>query len=171
MLPTEILMDMSQLYKIDMPRCISRNSKETREPELVRFATQLRSQYNRVGAIRFCWGGWAVFNLGARSNNGFVNCISTAHPSLLEETEVEQVGVPVQILAPENDFMSSPEITAFVNRVIPSLGVAYDYQHFSGAEHWFGTRDEINSRECSAVVLAYGIIIDWSQLWLNQQQD
>ena len=40
-LPTEILKDTSQLNKIDLPGFLSRNSKEIREPELLRFATEL----------------------------------------------------------------------------------------------------------------------------------
>ncbi|KAF5232148.1 hypothetical protein FANTH_13145 [Fusarium anthophilum] len=87
-LPTDILMDMSQLHKLDMPGFMARNSKEVRGPEIFNFAATLWSQYNRVGAVGFCWGGWAVFKLGARSSDGLVNYISTAHPSLLEKSEV-----------------------------------------------------------------------------------
>ncbi|EUC43350.1 hypothetical protein COCMIDRAFT_38713 [Bipolaris oryzae ATCC 44560] len=131
-LPAEFLKDMSQLRKVDLPGVMVRSSKETREPELLRFATELGSQYNRVGAISFCRGGWAVFKLGARSDSSLVYCISAVHPSLLEKLGIEQVEVLVQILAPENDFMFSPEMNAFANRAVPRSGVSYDYQHFLG---------------------------------------
>jgi hypothetical protein len=41
-----------------------------------------------------------VFQLGAKGNN-LVDCISTSHSTSLEKSEIENVGVPVQILAPE----------------------------------------------------------------------
>ncbi|KAF9766230.1 hypothetical protein IL306_001394 [Fusarium sp. DS 682] len=166
-LPTDILMNLSQLHKLDMPGFMARNSKEVRGPELVNFAAALRSQYKRVGAVGFCWGGWAVFRLGARSSNGLVDCISTAHPSLLEESEVKDVGVPVQILAPENDFMFSPEMKGYVNRVIPSLGVAYDYQHFPGVEHGFATRGGLKADEYAAATRATTATVSWLRLWLH----
>lgn len=166
-LPTEILMDPSQLHKIDLLAFTSRNSKEIRRPELISFATALKSQYKRVGAVGFCWGGWAVFELGARNHGGLVDCISTAHPSLLEESEVGQVGVPVQILAPENDFMFPDEMKMLVNKVIPSLGVTYDYQHFPGVEHGFATRGKMDNEEYMAAVRAHRSIVHWLQLWLQ----
>ena len=39
-----------------------------------------------------------------------MDCISTAHPSWLTEEEIEGVGVPVQILAPEIDPVFTPEL-------------------------------------------------------------
>lgn len=123
-----------------------------------------------MGAVGYCWGGWAVFKLGAKSGNGLVDCISTAHPSLLE-MEIEKVGVPVQILAPENNFMFLPDMKAFVNMVIPNLGVPYDYQHFSGVEHGFATRGDMNSHEYNAAVRAHCATIDWFKLWLHKQPD
>ncbi|EMD66835.1 hypothetical protein COCSADRAFT_169722 [Bipolaris sorokiniana ND90Pr] len=104
------------------------------------------------------------------SGNGLVDCISTAHPSLLE-MEIEKVGVPVQILAPENNFMFLPDMKAFVNMVIPNLGVPYDYQHFSGVEHGFATRGDMNSHEYNAAVRAHCATIDWFKLWLHKQPD
>ena len=39
-----------------------------------------------------------------------MDCISTAHPSWLTKEEIEGVGVPVQILAPEIDPVFTPEL-------------------------------------------------------------
>jgi dienelactone hydrolase len=40
---------------------LGRNSKANRQAAVFECAKALRSQYKRVGAIGFCFGGWAVF--------------------------------------------------------------------------------------------------------------
>jgi dienelactone hydrolase len=87
--------------------------------------------------------GGQHFVLG--ENSGLVDCISTAHPSLLEKCEIEAVTVPVQILAPEFDPMFTDELKAFSNQTIPKQGVAYDYQYFPGLEYAFASRGDPNN--------------------------
>lgn len=145
----------------------ARNSKEVREAEIFAFARTLRSQYKRVAAIGFCYGGWAVFRLGAKGNN-LVDCISTAHPSWLTEEEIQSVGIPVQILAPEIDPVYTPELKEFSNRVIPSLGLAYDYQHFPGLEHAFAVRgNRENDAEMKGLERAKNAAVSWFNQWLH----
>lgn len=71
---------------------IGRNSKEIRFPEMKACAEALRKDYKKIGAIGFCYGGWAVFQLGAKGAN-LVDAISTAHPSLLTHDEISNIGV------------------------------------------------------------------------------
>ena len=70
---------------LDMAGYTARNSKEIRRDEIFGFARQLRQNYRRVGAIGFCFGGWAVLQLGAAEHNRpeskLVDCVSMAHPS------------------------------------------------------------------------------------------
>ncbi|KAK7898008.1 hypothetical protein LTR67_004640 [Exophiala xenobiotica] len=172
-LPSDIVRDPSQWHKLDMPGFMGRNTKEIREPEIFSCVRALRSQgYKRVGVIGFCFGGWAVFRLGAKEkekdNDGLVDCISTAHPSLLEKGEIDAVGVPVQILAPENDVMFTPDMKEYANKVIPTLGVPYDYQYFPGVEHGFATRgDEKDVVEYKAMNRAREAAISWFKVWLH----
>ena len=49
---------------------------------------------------------------------------------MLEESEIDAISVPIQILAPENDFTYSQELKDYSNKFIPTLGVEYDYQYF-----------------------------------------
>lgn len=79
---------------------IGRNGKEQRQPEIFAAAKELRSKYKKVGAIGYCYGGWACFRLAAKGQN-LLDCVSVAHPSLLSKDEIDNLGVPVQILAPE----------------------------------------------------------------------
>ncbi|KAF4174394.1 hypothetical protein CNMCM8927_008469 [Aspergillus lentulus] len=149
-LPLDILQDRSHWHKLNLPSFMQRNSKPIREPQIIGCAKALRSLHRRTGAIGFCYGGWAVFRLGAKGNN-LVDCISTAHPSLLEKSEIETVAVPVQILAPKLDPMFTEELKLFSNQHILKQGVPYDYQYFPGIEHGFASRGDpkshLNERE------------------------
>ncbi|KAL8738327.1 MAG: hypothetical protein Q9181_000870 [Wetmoreana brouardii] len=120
-----------------------RNSKENRASAVHEAAQVLKEElgFKKVGAIGYCWGGWAVFQLGAKGKN-LVDCISTAHPSLMTKAEIDNVGVPVQILAPEHDFQFTQELKEHANKTLPALNVAYDYQHFPGLAHGFAVRGD-----------------------------
>lgn len=109
---------------------------------MVSVCKELKSTHKKLGAIGFCYGGWAVFQLAAASNKGLVDVISTAHPSLATKEEIDKIAVPVQILAPENDPQYTPELKEHSNKVIPTLGVEYDYQYFPGVNHGFAAKGD-----------------------------
>lgn len=88
----------------DLRSWLGRNSRSIRWPEISSCAKALKSEHNfkRVGAMGYCYGGWGCFQLGAKADP-LVDAISMAHPSLVEQSEIDGVGVPTQILAPEFD--------------------------------------------------------------------
>jgi dienelactone hydrolase len=45
---------------IDMEGFKKRNTREIREPEIFACARELRGKYAKLGAIGYCYGGWAV---------------------------------------------------------------------------------------------------------------
>lgn len=190
--PFETVADPTQWHKLDLQGFMSRNTKDIRTPEIFECARTLRGggaqhKYKRLGVIGFCFGGWAVFRLGAKQHNvvsssddgspgqpaqpqPLVDCISTGHPSLLDKTEIDAVGVPVQILAPEHDPMFSPEMKEYANKVIPTLDLAYDYQYFPGVEHGFCTRGDpkiADGQEYKAMNRAREAAISWFKVWLH----
>ncbi|KAL2783212.1 Alpha/Beta hydrolase protein [Aspergillus keveii] len=168
-LPLDILHEPTRWHELNLPAFILRQSKEIRAPEIVECAKILRSTHQRTAAVGFCYGGWGVFRLGERGQN-LVDCISTAHPSFLEETEIDKVGVPVQILAPEVDPMFTPELKAYSNEVIPGLGVAYNYQYFPGLEHAFAVRgNPANAGERMGMKRAKDSVVHWLKQWLADQ--
>lgn len=152
--------------KFNVGEFIGRNSKDIRFPEIESCAKSLRQEhgFKKLGAIGFCFGGWAVFQLGAKGRvsqstgchhrlcawtdmalgKNLVDCISTAHPSLTTKEEIDAVAVPVQIIAPEHDPQLTPELKAYANSVIPGLNLEYDYQYFPGLMHGFAIRCDQN---------------------------
>jgi len=161
------LEDPAKGAKFDIQSFLGRNSKDIRQPEIFACAKELRSQYKRVGAIGFCYGGWAVFRLGAKGNN-MVDCISMAHPSLLEHSEIDNVGVAVQIMAPEIDPIFSPELKDYCNKVIPTLGVDYDYQYFPKLAHGFAAKgDPSNKLQKAGLERAKNAAVQWFAHYLH----
>ena len=96
------------------------------------------------------------------SGKNLVDCISTAHPSLLTKEEIDAVGVPVQIMAPEHDQQFTPELKAHANSVIPSLNVEYDYQYFPGLTHGFSIRcDPSDPKQKNGMERAKNAAVAW----------
>jgi len=104
-------------------------------------AKELKSKHKKVGAIGYCYGGWACLQLGAKGQS-LVDCISIAHPSLTTKEEYDNVAVPIQILAPENDFAFTPELKEHSLKVLPTLGIEFDYQYFPGVAHGFAAKGD-----------------------------
>ncbi|KAH9995949.1 dienelactone hydrolase family protein [Xylariaceae sp. FL0662B] len=158
-----------QWDKVDLPGLIKRNSREIREPEVFACAKALRQKHRKVGAMGFCYGGWAVFRLGAREHQPpLVDCISTGHPSLLTEKDIGEVAVPVQVLAPEHDQVFTAELKRLTLETIPKLGVEFDYQHFPRVEHGCFIRgSEKVDGEQEAMTRAKNAAVGWFLQFLH----
>ena len=166
-LPTDVLLQPDGVSRIALPSFLKRNTKEAREPEMLKCCKALRESHKLLGAIGFCFGGWAVVRLGSRANM-LVDCISMAHPSFLTKEELQEIRVPVQIIAPETDPMYTPELKAFTLAVLPSLGVPFSYEYFPGLEHAFATRGNRNEpKEMAGLERAKNAAVSWFRPWLN----
>lgn len=149
---------------------MERNSKAVRGPEMKALARFLRTKHRRIGAIGFCYGGWAVFQLGGQSagdDGPLVDCISAAHPTFLEKEEMSDVAVPVQMIAPEKDPKFTEELKAFAVLEIPKRGVPFDYQYFPGLEHGFAVRgNRQDEDETKGLERAMRAAVSWFREWL-----
>lgn len=100
--------------------------------------------------------------------NPLVDAISTAHPSLLTKEEINDVGVPAQILAREHDPVFTPDMKAYANETIPKLNVGYDYQHFPGVAHGFSIRcDQGNEHAKHSLERAKNAVVGWFAQYLH----
>ncbi|TVY50772.1 Hydrolase tropI [Lachnellula cervina] len=159
--------DPEALKKLDMPGFMGRNSKENRGPEVFACARALKSQYKKVGAAGYCFGGWASFQLGAKGND-LIDAISVGHPSLLVKGEIDALSVPTQILAPETDPQLTPELKEYCNRVIPGLGIPYQYDYYPGLVHGFAVKGDPNNAEQKAgLERAKNATVSWFKEFLH----
>lgn len=86
----------------------------------------------------------------------------------MTKEEINNVAVPVQILAPENDYMLTPELKAHCNSTIPTLNVDYDYQHFPGLSHGFCVRcNQSNANEKKGLERAKNAAVAWFVQFLH----
>ena len=139
----EALFNPAKRDQFDVGAFLGRHSKELRQPEIFGVAKELRSKYKKVGAIGFCWGAWACFRLAAKGND-ILDAVSVAHPSLLEKSEIENLGVPTQIMAPETDPQFTPELKQFSVETLPKLNIPYEYIYFPGVMHGFAAKGDKN---------------------------
>ncbi|KAK7184084.1 hypothetical protein DPSP01_001274 [Paraphaeosphaeria sporulosa] len=163
-----IIANTNRWNEFDLEEWSKQNAKDVRWLEILGVARALRAKYDKVGVIGYCYGGWSLFRLGNKNLNGLVDCISTAHPTWLTRDEIDTIGVPVQICAPEIDAAFTPELKAYANEVIPTKGVPYDYQYFHGVEHAFATRGNLeDERERRAMVRVKRAMVAWMREWLR----
>jgi dienelactone hydrolase len=150
-------------HEFDLAGYIKRNSRDIREPEIFDCARALRAKYKKVGAVGFCYGGWAVSRLGAKEHSPpLVECISAGHPSLLTEKDIDEVAVPVQILAPEVDQMFTVEMKRHSFDTLQKLGLPFDYQHFPGVAHGCLIRgDQDHPGEREAMLRGKNAVVSW----------
>lgn len=148
---------------LDMPGFLKRNSRDIREPEIFETARVLRAKYKKFGAVGFCNGGWAVFRLGAKEHQPpLVDCITAGHPTWLTKKDIDEVAVPVQILAPEIDPVYTPELKTHTFETVQKIGVPFDYHFFPGVSHACFTRgDNTKVGELEAMVRGKNAAVGW----------
>ena len=64
----EMIFDPEKFTNLDLQSYMQRNSKEARGPAVHDFARKLKTEmgFKKVGAVGYCWGGWAAFQLGGK---------------------------------------------------------------------------------------------------------
>ncbi|KAL6706248.1 hypothetical protein ACN47E_005983 [Coniothyrium glycines] len=158
---------------LDLEGFRKRNAREIREPQIFAAATALREQgYRKIGAVGYCFGGWAVLRL-AHSQNPLADCICVAHPSWTTAADFDHVGVPIQILAPEVDAMFSDDLKAYVfhKLVCEKKTVPTEYIHFPGVAHGCMTKGDENVKgEREAMAKGKDDTVRWFRLWLHGTQ-
>lgn len=174
-LPSDLIF-ANRFQDLDLPGFMTRNGRESREPELFACARALRTErgHSRVGMFGYCYGGWAGLRLGAEEHKAapLVDCISIGHPSLATEKDFDEVAVPVQILAPERDPAFPPELKLHAFQAIMKKGVQFDYLHLPGVEHGClvrGKQDEPGERE--AMVAGKDAVVAWLVAHLHKKAD
>ena len=157
-------------YELDVPAFTKKNTRDIREPEIFECARALKQKYKKVGAVGYCFGGWAVFRLGAKEHDPpLVDCITAGHPTWLTKKDIDEVAVPVQLLAPEIDSVYPAELKAHTFTTLQASGVPFSYQHFPKVVHGCLSRGFPNVEgEREAMVRGKNAAVDWFRQWLSE---
>ncbi|KAK2011834.1 dienelactone hydrolase [Colletotrichum eremochloae] len=158
-----------RFHEVDLESFQKNNGRHVREPEIFNFARALREKHDRVAAIGFCYGGWAVFRLGAKEHSPpLVDCITAGHPTWLTKEDMDDVAVPVQILAPELDAVFTAELKSYCFETMMKKGVPFEYHHFPGVEHSCLVRgDPGKSGEREAMARGKSAAVSWLNTFLH----
>ena len=63
---------------------------------------------------------------------------------MLEHSEIDALSVPALFLAPEHDPTFTPELKAYTQEKVPTLGIDYVYAHFPGIMHGMLSKGDPN---------------------------
>ncbi|KAI1187468.1 putative hydrolase [Nemania serpens] len=132
------LVEEERFQELDLPRMAKENSRQVRAPEMEACARALKSThgFKRLGAIGFCYGGWAVCHLGSREREpGLVDAVSFGHPSWLIRSDIENLVVPIQLLAPEVDQAFSDDFKRYAFDTLLRLNLPFEYVHYPRIVH------------------------------------
>ncbi|EAA32437.1 alpha/beta-hydrolase [Neurospora crassa] len=182
--PPELVLE-ERWGEIDIARFMKENAREVREPEIFAFAKALKSAegggFEKVGAVGYCYGGWAIFRLAAAEHEEgsgdseghgkkLVDAVTTGHPTFVTKEDIERVSknVPVQVLAPEFDQRYTEELKTHTFVTLQKLGVPFEYSHFPGVHHGCFIRgDERKEGEREAMVRGKNAAVAWMKQWLH----
>lgn len=165
------LLLQSRFAELDLAGFMQRNARDVREPDILASARALRERHARLGAVGFCYGGWAVFRLGgAEHDPPLVDCVTAGHPSLLTAADVDSVAVPVQVLAPQIDGQYTAELKAHTLTTLLAKGLEFDFQHFPGVEHaCFVRGDQTKAGEREAMEKGKDAAVAWLKRFLHSK--
>jgi dienelactone hydrolase len=175
-LPADILTTREPPWpELNLDLYLATNSREARSPEILACARHLRAQYPKLGAIGYCYGGWAGFylaseDLSPNDSQPLLDCLTIGHPSLLTAADIDGVSsrVPIQVLAPETDAMYTPHLKAQTFKVLVEKGSPFEYRHFPGVEHaCFVRGDPRKPGERDAMERGLGAAVRWQSEWLK----
>ena len=159
-----------RFHEIDLKGFMERHGREVRTPELVECARTLKRQYNKVGAVGYCYGGWATFMLAAQRPR-VIDAGVVGHPSLLTRGDVDKAAeadVPIMVMAPEVDNAFPREFKEYTFGKMAFGKGPFEYRHFPGVVHACFTRgDEEREGERDALVRGKGAAVGWFREWLK----
>ncbi|KAM7189558.1 Alpha/Beta hydrolase fold [Naviculisporaceae sp. PSN 640] len=171
------LIAQERFDKIDLAGFHQKNSRDIREPEVFAWARYLRQslRYEKLGAVGFCFGGWACFRLAAQEHedNGgekLVDCIAPGHPTWLTEADVDGASpnIGVQILSTEINMPFNKELKSYTWNKLQEKGVKFEWVHFPGIRHGGLVRGDENIQgEREAMVRAKDKVVAFMGEWLG----
>jgi len=96
------LLTPEQLKNVDFAKFSEFNNKEKRNPQHLALAEEIKSKYENIFVVAYCWGAWGAMHLAGKK--GLITAVSINHPSQLDiPKDLEESTVPTLIVAPYTD--------------------------------------------------------------------
>jgi dienelactone hydrolase len=139
------------------------------DPILERVVKYIHRTYGndvKIGGVGYCFGGRYVIRL---MGSGVIHVGAVNHPSFFTLEEIEKLGVgkKLAMYAAETDDILTPEKRRATEDVLTKRGVTWMSTVFSGTEHGFSVRGDLNIKEIRlAKEKAFKGAVEWFKNWL-----
>ncbi|KAJ5902065.1 hypothetical protein N7495_002593 [Penicillium taxi] len=139
---------------------------EQTEPIINTVLAEMREKLGckRIGGVGYCFGGKYVarYLKGGKLDAGF-----TAHPTMMEPTELDGVEGPFSIAAAVRDFVFTTEKRRLAEDILDKKDIPYQINLFSDVEHGFSVRCDLSQpRQKFAKEQAFVQAVSWFKEYL-----
>jgi dienelactone hydrolase len=134
--------------------------------KILKYIHQVYGEEVKIGGVGYCFGGRYVMRL---MGSGVIDVGVVNHPSLFTLGEVERIGngKRLAIYAAETDDILPAEKRRATEDVLTKGGATWMSAVFSGTEHGFSVRGDLNIKEVRlAKEQAFRGAIEWFRDWL-----
>ncbi|KAK9481319.1 dienelactone hydrolase, partial [Lipomyces japonicus] len=128
-----------KLGEVDLPTWLGKHSLEVTEPIVDKVYNHIKEDFapTSIGAIGYCFGAkYTVRLLGA----GKIQAGAIAHPSFVDDAEVEQIKLPFHISAAETDPIFPRENRFKTEEILQKNAAPYQITVYSHVVHGFAVR-------------------------------
>lgn len=98
--------------------------------------------YTDIGAVGYCFGAKYVVRFMSEEKGQHIKVGYVAHPSFVEEAELEAIKGPMSIAAAETDTIFPVEKRHKSEEILAKIKVPYQINLFSGVSHGFSVRGD-----------------------------
>ena len=108
---------------------------------------ELRTVHNikKIAAVGYCFGAkYAIRHLLPKS--GKIDVAFVAHPSFVDEQELEEIQGPLSIAAAEEDSIFPAEKRHKSEEILKKTNQPYQINLYSGVQHGFAVKGEIKDK-------------------------
>jgi dienelactone hydrolase len=100
----------------------------------------------KLGAVGYCFGAkYVVRHL--RPDQGKIDAGYSAHPSFVQDDELNDIKGPFSIAAAETDEIFPTEKRHHTEELLKALGLPYQINLYAGVEHGFAVRGDPNDKK------------------------
>jgi len=121
----------------------------------------------RIGAVGYCIGAKYVVRFSGHGQGIDVGYV--AHPSLVENDELDKIQGPLSIAAAIVDQIFPAKKRHETETILQEVGRPWQINLYSGVEHGFAVRADIGNKEAKfAKEQAFYQAIQWFDTWLKE---
>jgi len=121
----------------------------------------------RIGTVGYCFGGKYVARFLAKGKG--VDAGFMAHPSSMENKEIEAIASPLSIGAAETDNAFPAPKRHDAEVTLKKLGIPYQISLYGSVNHGFGVRANVSDKRAKfAKEEAYLQAVRWFDTWVKQ---